>query len=185
MIVCPVCENPQAQGNVCDQCGKILVATKVPDLPPVSMPELEVTVHAGGRANVVSESMPELDVTRHRAGPDLPAQLVPDLDPSRTSVGEVAVQKMGEMDATRFEDAEPKTAAPVGAVTCRYCRNVQAEGLLCDKCGMRLPRVAAAPAALKLGGLDAQGLMKCTACGVQTLPDRRCGACGVFAATPE
>ncbi len=178
MIVCPVCEHPQAAGEACDNCGKQLVVAKLVAAPVTVLPELEETHHRGGQANVVSERLAELDQTQHLKGADLPAQALPELERTRAAdAGAVAVERMGEMDAGRFLDTEAKVAAPSGAVTCRYCRNVQADGMMCEKCGMRLPR-AAAPVAKKTGPA-ADGLVDCGSCGVRSLPGRRCASCGV------
>ena len=40
-------------------------------------------------------------------------------------------------------DDGQRTVLQVGAVTCRYCRNVQSTGSLCERCGMKLPQIVA------------------------------------------
>ncbi|NBD09360.1 MULTISPECIES: hypothetical protein [Corallococcus] len=181
MIICPVCDHVQSEGEECEGCGR-----RFPDLvnaPPAvvaPMPELELTHHAGGRAEVDAPPLPELDLTRLRSGPDLPAMSVPDLELTRSGdTGAVPVAPMMDLDTGRAQDDGVRTAAPVGAVTCRYCRHVQAEGLMCDGCGMRLPRArVAAPVAAKGRGADAGERIPCPSCHVLTYPGRACLACG-------
>jgi hypothetical protein len=180
MIICPVCDHVQSEGEECEGCGKRfpdLVNTQEPVVAPLA--ELELTHHAGGRVQVDAPALPELDLTRLRSGPDLPAMTVPDLELTQSGLtGEVAVAPMTDLDTGRAQDDGVRTAAPVGAVTCRYCRHVQAEGLLCDGCGMRLPRVkAAAPVAAKGKGAEGERV-HCPSCHVLVWPGRPCIACG-------
>ena len=64
MIICPVCEHPQAQGDECDQCGKRLVRPRPAPAAVAPMPELELTPHAGGKAPVAVERVADLEPTR-------------------------------------------------------------------------------------------------------------------------
>lgn len=179
MIICPVCDHVQSEGEECEGCGKRFPGRANIPAPAVSpLPELELTHHVGGRVPVDAPALPELDLTRLRSGPDLPAMTVPDLELTRSGVtGEVSVAVMTDLDTGRAQDDGVRTAAPVGAVTCRYCRHVQAEGLLCDGCGMRLPRVrAAAPVTAKRAGEGER--VPCPSCHVPAWPGRACVACG-------
>jgi hypothetical protein len=181
MIICPVCDHVQSEGEECEGCGKRFPGlTNIPAPAVAPLPELELTHHAGGRVPVDAPALPELDLTRLRSGPDLPAQAVPDLELTRSgATGEVPVAPMTDLDTGRAQDDGVRTAAPVGAVTCRYCRHVQAEGLLCDGCGMRLPRVrVAAPATAKRRGADEGERVPCPSCHVPTRPGRPCVSCG-------
>ncbi len=179
MIVCPVCEHSQVQGSVCDNCGKQLRAV-VTDEPLVArLAELEVTPHAGGQVAVPVERVADLELTQVRSGPDLPAQSLPELDRHQIAqVGAVQVERVAELDLGREQDDGVRTQAPVGAVTCRYCRTVQASGLFCDSCGMRLPKVdRAAAAAAAARASDATAFVIC-GCGAKAVPGSRCGSCG-------
>ncbi|WP_224249917.1 class I tRNA ligase family protein [Hyalangium gracile] len=185
MIICPVCEHQQAQGDECDNCGKKLQVPKVAAAVAVpTLPELEQTHHAGGRVAVDAPTLPELAHTRQEAGPDLPPQVVPDMETTRTApIDKVAVEAVPELDTGRAADDGVRTAAPSGAAVCRYCRNVQAEGMVCDRCGMRLPRVkpaaGAAPAGAK-GAANAEDVtwLPCQKCRTPTRPNKICTVCG-------
>ncbi|HYI00051.1 hypothetical protein [Hyalangium sp.] len=182
MIICPVCEHPQAQGDECDNCGKKLQVAKIAAAVAVpTLAELEQTHHMGGRVAVDAPVMAELDHTRQQAGPDLPAQSVQDLEVTRMApVDKVSVEAVPELDTGRAVDDGVRTAAPTGAVVCRYCRNVQAEGMVCDKCGMRLPRVRPTAAAKGPGGVSEEDLtwLPCKKCRTPTRPNKICTVCG-------
>lgn len=189
MIICPVCEHQQAQGDECDNCGKKLTAPRAVAAVAVAvLPELEQTHHAGGRAAVTAELLPELDFTRQKSGPDLPAQVLPEMETTRTApVDKVTVEAVPEMDTGRAQDDGVRTAAPTGAVVCRYCRNVQAEGLVCERCGMRLPRARTAPSAeAKKAGTDEDLNWKpCPKCRTPTRPNKLCTVCGTRVVVEE
>ncbi|MFP2911998.1 hypothetical protein ACLESD_44650, partial [Pyxidicoccus sp. 3LFB2] len=71
-----------------------------------------------------------------------------------------------------------------GAVVCRYCRNTQAQGMLCDHCGMRLPRArpaANATAGAKRPGGDEDAWLPCPTCHTPTRPGKTCAECGTRA----
>ncbi len=182
MITCPVCEHQQAQGNECDSCGKQLaVASPVP-LQLAPMAELEGTQISGGRAEVQVQAMADLEVTKLRGGPDLPAQVVADLDRTALEqVGEVTVEAVGDLDTGRAADDGQRTVLPTGAVTCRYCKNVQSEGSVCVKCGMKLPyvvRAAPGPAAPTSKQRAVTVWSRCRACGAKARAGEKCGDCG-------
>jgi ribosomal protein L32 len=182
MIICPVCEHPQAQGDECDNCGKKLQAPRAAAVAPVApLPELEQTQHAGGRVAVEAPPLPELDQTRQKAGPDLPPQVVQDLEATRAApIDKVSVEAVPELDTGRAVSDGVRTAAPTGAVVCRYCRNVQAVGMVCDRCGMRLPRVrpTAAAAGPTPGSTEELPWMPCPKCRTPNRPNKICTVCG-------
>lgn len=187
MIICPVCEHQQVQGDECDQCGKRLQAPRPVAVAVAPLPELEQTQVAGGRAAVQVEVVPELELTRQKAGPDLPLEAVPDL--ARTHVDKralaaVPVEQMPDMDTGRAEDDGVRTMAPIGPVVCRYCRNVQAEGMVCDRCGMRLPRARTeAPAQTRGASEEGSGWVSCPRCRSLNRPGRSCATCGTSLVT--
>lgn len=166
MIVCPLCEHQQAQGTECDGCGKVLVS--------------------GGAAKVEVSPLPELELSRVRAGPDLPAVRLPDLEATGApGVGPVPVQPLPELEAGRAPADGTRTAAPVGPVTCRYCRNVQAEGAVCERCGMRLPKLAAPVEARGPAPKGEAVWTRCRKCGAPAKGGERCGDCGHPVPMPE
>ncbi|MFL5348357.1 MAG: class I tRNA ligase family protein [Hyalangium sp.] len=190
MIICPVCEHQQAQGDECDNCGKKLQVPKVAAAAAVpTLPELEQTHHVGGRVAVEAPFLPELDHTRQQAGPDLPAQQVPEMETTRMApIDKVSVEAVPDMDTGRAADDGVRTAAPSGAVICRYCRNVQAEGMVCDRCGMRLSRVRpTAAAAPGKGGVATEDLtwLPCQKCRTPTRPNKICTVCGTRVVAAE
>lgn len=183
MIICPVCEHQQAQGAVCDNCGKQLVAVPAPPAFAAPMPELELTSLPGGNPAIPVQPIPDLELTRQRTGPDLPVQPVPELERHQApAIRGMQVERMADIDLGRAQDDGVRTAAPVGAVTCRYCRNVQAAGLFCDHCGMRLPKVQAAKP--QASAPSDTSLVIC-GCGAKAIIGRRCGSCGARTVAPE
>jgi hypothetical protein len=185
MIICPVCDHVQPEGTECDVCGRAFPKGTQPATAPVApLPELELTQIQGGRAPVEAPALPDLDLTRQKAGPDLPAQVVQDLELTRTGdPGAVPVEQLMDLDTGRAPDDGVRTAAPTGSVMCRYCRNVQAQGLLCDRCGMRLPRArVAAPAATAKGRTGEDDVwLDCTMCHTPVRPGKVCSECGTRA----
>lgn len=184
MIICPVCEHQQAQGDECDNCGKKLQVPRAVAVAVQTLPELEQTLHTGGRVAVDAPLIPELDSTRQKAGPDLPVQVVQDMETTRAApIDKVSVEVVTDLDTGRAADDGVRTAAPTGAVVCRYCRNVQAEGIVCDRCGMRLPKARPAPQAPAKGtGASASAedapWMPCQKCRTPTRPNKICSVCG-------
>jgi hypothetical protein len=181
MIICPVCEYQQAQGDECDQCGKKLQAPRPIAVAVTTLPELEQTQVAGGKVAVEVQAVPELELTRQKAGPDLPPEVVPDMAPThidKRAVAAVPVEQMPDMDTGRAEDDGVRTMAPIGPVVCRYCRNVQSEGLVCDKCGMRLPRAYTQPTAQARGASEGTLWKDCPRCRTPNRPGRTCTSCG-------
>jgi hypothetical protein len=182
MIICPLCDHVQPEGTECEVCGRAFPAPATDAAPVAPLAELELTLHTGGQAPVEVAALPELDLTRQKAGPDLPAQVVPDLELTRAGdTGAVPVAALPELDTGRAQDDGVRTAAPTGAVVCRYCRNVQAEGLLCDRCGMRLPRArpaASAVAGAKRRGGEDEDWTACPTCHSPVRPGKACSECG-------
>jgi len=86
-----------------------------------------------------------------------------------------------DLDSGRAAPAGAAAVAPTVA-TCRYCRNVQASGLFCDRCGMRLPW--AVPAAAETAGPGE--VRACRQCGERNPPPmERCGGCGALLTSEE
>ena len=185
MVICPVCEHRQLQGDECDMCGKRLTGLPVQAEPVAveAVPGLEATQLEGARAPVAPAApLPDLDLTGQPRAPDLPAGGLPELE--RTAGAPVAAAPTApvpDLEATHAPDDGVRTAAPEGAATCRYCRHVQLEGLVCDRCGMRLPRAlrrAAAP-------VGEEGFTQCRRCHMRTPVNRACPECGTIARVSE
>lgn len=186
MTVCPVCEHAQQFGLECEVCGKDLSALSglgaLPP-PPIAIErvlELEVTV-PDRVGDVALENFSELEqnaFARVEATPDR----TPDLETSRLApVGDVAVERVTDLAEDRAADDGVRTAAPQGQVTCRYCKNVQASGSLCERCGMKLPTA--------LKGLAPEvpvsEWVRCRACGAPGPVKERCRECGRVIEAPE
>jgi ribosomal protein L32 len=188
MIICPVCEHQQAAGFECDVCGKdlgaalgdgALLAPLAPDVP--RMPELEQT-GVELAANVPVTPMPELEAHQSAAGtPNVPTPLIPDLETTQPSTGDVPVVPMPELSLDRAEFVGQKAVAPTGQVQCRYCGNLQPTGKICDKCGMRLPRAGTVAGLSKL----ATDLVRCKECGSMGHLGERCKECGRIVVAKE
>lgn len=190
MVVCPVCEHQQAFGVECDVCGKDLGDLGGLGPPPVAEAKvegLEVTIPERV-GDVPIERVGELDAhIVDSAGITVAPEVVADLDVARASVGEVAVERVADLSVDRAPDDGQRTAAPTGAVRCRVCQNVQAEGLLCNVCGYRLPRTqvpivqaGVAPPRQTFS----RGDVRCRACGAPAVPGERCSECGALAPLP-
>jgi hypothetical protein len=180
-MICPVCEHQQDFGVECEVCGKELGGLGDLGPPPVTIQRvegLEATL-SENVGEVQVERVGELEVTRFAAVTVAPEQ-TPDVEhTSMASVGAVAVERMGELQVDRVPDDGQRTAIPEGPITCRYCRNVQATGTMCDRCGMRLP-IVAVPAAVVGTIIGGAGELKtrCRMCGAPAIGGQRCGDCG-------
>lgn len=182
MIVCPVCEHQQDFGVECDVCGKNLGGLDDLGPPPVQeqrLDGLEVTMHQPS-GEVPVERVGELEVTAH-APVQVAVEVTPDLELNRQAdAGPVAVQRMAEMQVDRVPDDGQRTVLPSGPITCRYCRNVQAAGSICERCGMKLPTVIVVPTVV--AGKLARGVepvkTRCRSCGAPATAGERCGDCG-------
>jgi hypothetical protein len=142
-----------------------LLPTEVLGLPIELPPGLEPTSTAPV-PEVPGEPLLGWEVTQMGAGPDVGAGGLLDLDTGRAA------------------PEGPPAVAP-SVVTCRYCRNVQASGLFCDRCGMRLPWAAPAAAAKAAGSAaDVEERRTCKRCGERSPASmERCGGCGALLQT--
>ncbi|MGZ3459004.1 MAG: hypothetical protein ACXU86_10935, partial [Archangium sp.] len=147
MIICPMCEHQQAEGIECEVCGKKLTAAAPVVVAVALLPELEQTQLAGGRAPVPVAAISDLELTAQPPVRGVAVQPVPELDTGRSAAaGNVLVEPMQDMDTGRELSDGQRTAVPTGPAVCRYCRNVQESGAVCDRCGMRLPKLRLARA---------------------------------------
>ncbi|QRK05865.1 hypothetical protein JQX13_37870 [Archangium violaceum] len=186
MIICPVCEHQQAQGTECEVCGKKLTAVGPVAVAVAPLAELEQTQIAGGRAPVPVAAIPDLELTARQAVRDIAVQPVPELDTGRsTSPGNVVVAPVQDMDTGRAASDGYRTAAPTGPVVCRYCRNVQERGAVCDRCGMRLPKVRLAQPEVASKLPQAGERTTCTKCHSPAHAGRACVTCGTLVPAAE
>lgn len=184
---CPVCDHEQAFGLECDVCGKDLGGLGALGPPPVAVAPLEgleATIPpAVGEVTV--ERLGELEATR-AAAVQVQVQELPDVDHNRAApVGDVPVERI-ELTVDRAPDDGVRVAPPTGAMTCRYCRNVQATGSICERCGMRLPLAIIVPQADGQAKRPAEPVhARCRACGAPATAGERCGDCGQWVAFPD
>lgn len=180
MIVCPVCEHQQVAGYECDVCGKDLgaslggsdlIAPPAPEVP--RLPELELPPNAAV-GEVAVQRMPELELNATLGLANVPTPAMPDLDTARAPAVAVPVERLADLAQDRAEFVGQKAQAPGASLQCRYCGTVQAQGAICDRCGMRLPRAAAGLAEDKLPA----ELVRCKFCGSPGHAGHRCKECG-------
>lgn len=188
MIICPMCEHQQAQGTECEVCGKKLFTTAPVAVAVTRLAELEQTQLAGGRAPVQTAAIPDLELTAQQAVREVAVQPVPELDTGRSAAaGNVVVAPVQDMDTGRALSDGLRTAAPTGPVVCRYCRNVQDIGNVCDRCGMRLPKARLAqPEASASGRLPQSGeRTTCPKCHTPGYAGRACVTCSTMIPAAE
>jgi hypothetical protein len=181
MIVCPVCENPQQEGLECGVCGKDLggVLGSMLDAPVVveRVPGLEVTIPERV-GEVPVERTEGVEVTSLPKVAEVPVERFAEFEQTATAkVGEIPVLPIEDLTEDRALDDGVRTAIPTGPLTCRYCRNQQLEGMVCDKCGMRLPIIpVAAPAGT--AKKPAEVIVRCKVCAAPAVAGKKCGECG-------
>ena len=125
------------------------------------------------------EPTPGLEPTLVAAVPEMPGE--PLLGWEATVVSPalaVAVAQLPDLDRGRATVEAGPPAVP-GPRRCRYCRNVQPTGLLCNRCGMSLAPVQSERTDLPAATAD--GRVRCPRCGERTPIEReRCGGCGAL-----
>ncbi len=177
MIICPVCENQQAAGDECTVCGKVFKRTDVAAAPAERVEGLEPTLPER-QPEVPIERVADIDPGRFEKV-DAPPEATPGLElNAQAPAGAVPVERLGDLTEDRAADDGVRVALPTGAVACRYCGNQQAEGLICDRCGMRLPARAAAPATSAKGRTNEGEAVRCQQCGARAVAGQRCKDCG-------
>lgn len=177
MLVCPVCEHSQTQGAECELCGRHfkrrdVVPDEVPPLaglepthfesgeatPAELPPGFELTriaaTDGGPQVEVAGDSSDWLDPTACEQVPDIPAELL-------------------EIERAVSEDSDVPPLMDLSPPVCRYCQEPAPVGAaLCEKCGMSLPRVRAAPPPEEAGQMR-----RCRSCGGANA-GQRCMVCG-------
>jgi len=176
MITCPLCEHQQEGGDECQACGRRLsgpgaVAVRIPRLEG-----LEPTVLLEHPADVSPDLVPGLEPTRHAA---VEVAVLPpaEIEPTRAAPVEVAVEVAPGLERTAAEPIPggARTELPVAPV-CRYCRTPALPGeVLCGRCGMKLPVLAAPDAPPSMLPPE----IRCPACGTLS-PGSICTGCGTL-----
>jgi len=177
---CPVCEAP-VTGWMCEVCGKQVGPSPGASSLTVPLEGLEGTQLPPDGFGVTIEATPGLEPTATGPVPEIPGEPLADWEATRSGiVPDVGAGGMDDLDPGRAAPEGPPVVVPAVA-TCRYCRNVQASGLFCDRCGMRLPwRVTAAPST----AVESTERRVCKRCGERTpVPMERCGGCGALLET--
>jgi hypothetical protein len=141
MIVCPVCEHPQAEGAECEVCGRPLreLGVSVPAVP--RLPGIEPTrLDWEDDPFALPDALAELEPTATMPV-DVPEVAAPDLEPTRAAPVDVEATALPDIERTAAP-REDERAAPL-VVVCRYCRTPALPGeRICGRCGMRLPVTA-------------------------------------------
>jgi hypothetical protein len=186
-MICPVCEHQQEFGFECEVCGKDLGGIDMLGPPPVApqtVEGLEQTL-MGPVGDVPLETLGDLSVTRYDAAPDGPIERLADVEATgQAAVGVVPLEAVPDFQTDRVADDGVRTLLLDGPQPCRYCRHVQAEGAVCDRCGMRLPRGAdAVPLVVGTGAEPVK--RRCPTCGAPGLAGERCSECGREVPFPE
>jgi hypothetical protein len=122
--------------------------------------------------------MEDLEVTSAPALPPAPTQAMDELElTGMPPQAPVPAEKIAELEVGRYQDPDPKTPERAdGSVACRYCGQAQKGGLVCERCGMRLPNP------LKAGAGTLEGTAgRCRSCGSLVSAGSRCGECGTLA----
>ena len=189
MIVCPVCENHVELGFECEVCGKDLSGA-LGSLPPApvtiqKMADLEVTIPERV-GEVPIERAPDVEVTAFAKAGEVASAPMPDFEKTvADKIGEIPVLPIDDISEDRVPDDGVRTAIGTGPLTCRYCKNVQAAGSICDKCGMKLPQVAVAAVAAGTKKKKLDVWTRCRACAAPALGGENCRECGRPVPMPE
>ncbi len=188
MIVCPVCETQVDFGFECEVCGKDLSAA-LGALPPLpvriqKMVELEVTI-PDRVGDIPIERAADVEVTAFAKTGAVLAPTIADFEKTGADkVGEVPVLPIDDMSEDRVPDDGSRTAISTGPLTCRYCKTLQQAGTICERCGMKLPRLAVA-AAVDSKKKKLEVWTRCRACAAPALGGEHCRECGHEVPMPE
>jgi len=176
MITCPLCEHQQEGGDECQACGRRLSGPGVLAVPIPRLEGLEPTTLLEHPADVPPDLVPGLEPTRH---PPVEVAAVPpaEIEPTRAAPVEVAVEVAPGLERTAAEPVpgEARAELPVAPV-CRYCRTPAFPGeVLCGRCGMKLPVLAAPDSPPSPLAPET----RCPACGTLS-PGSICTGCGTL-----
>lgn len=196
MIVCPVCETHVDLGFECPTCGKdlsgVLGAMPPPPVAVQRIADLEVTIPERV-GDVAVEVAPGVEASRYEATGEVVAAPMADMEKTVADpIGDVGpVLPLDELSEDRVVDDGVRTAVPTGPLTCRYCKTVQTQaGAMCERCGMKLPTFAQAPAAAGAAPAakrkkEAVRNTRCKSCGAPAVGGEPCRECGRPVPEPE
>ncbi len=176
MQLCPLCEAPVVAA-VCEVCGHCFTAPRTAEAPVSPLLDLDVQLTAAGPTPV--SALSDLEPTRFPAA--VVAEEWSEVEWERSQMAaapDIVAGGLADLDTGREVSTSARTPPNVGPVTCRYCRNVQASGLLCERCGLRLPW--AQP--VSPGPSESGALVRCAQCGARTHAGQRCSSCGMLPA---
>ena len=175
MTACPVCETPIPPAALeCATCGHIFHHAAV-DASIAPLAELEPT--SAKDLDVPVEATPGLEATAFEGVPNPAAEVIADLETTATGAVQVGFDATPDLEPTRISEDDLPTAVPT-VIRCRYCGTEgQAQGLFCDRCGMRLPRLGDAVAEEEGDAPVPEGT-KCRVCSGRMFAAGRCTECG-------
>lgn len=191
MIVCPVCETTVDLGFECPTCGKdlsgVLGAMPPPPVTIQRIADLEVTI-PDRVGEVAVEAAPGVEGTMLEKVGEVAAVALPDMEKTvQDRLGDIGpVLPIDDMTEDRVVDTT-KTPVQTGPLTCRYCKTVQTQpGTICEKCGMKLPAIAAPPVAAAAPTRKKVDLAaRCRSCGAPGIGGENCRECGRLVPIPE
>lgn len=187
-VTCEVCETVQIPASVCSECG--MAMRLPPGVAPTGdpaierMPELELTSFESVEA-LPAEAIPDLDPTIEAPAPDAPVEFVPDVEATAHPEGEYS--PFDEDPSDDLDSVVPdieRTTLPFGRRTpapesqpqfCPYCGHEQATGRLCDACGRSRTRILPNRTGVTEDDLP---LFRCLGCGALVPHTVRCRECG-------
>ncbi|MHB8418645.1 MAG: hypothetical protein ACYDCL_11245 [Myxococcales bacterium] len=183
MEPCPVCETPHPPGALeCVTCGRVFAAAAAA-IAAARLPELEPTALVTAAVAVPPELVPGLEVTSlgDAAAVPLAPQVVPGLETTMlpAPASAVAVESLPDLERTV---QDPVGGPSPRVVICRGCGATgQAQGLYCDRCGMRLSRPPPEDLLTPVEGepLEEGAATQCRACGARRIVNGICADCGV------
>jgi hypothetical protein len=186
MITCPLCEHQQPSGFECEVCGKELGGLSALGPPPAREERLEGLEPnaAAPQGEVPVDRLEGLEPSRFEAVVPAPGEAVEGLELDREApIGEVPLEVFDDLTPDRAPDDGQRTVLATDAVTCRYCRQVQAPAASCARCGMSLPRLQPSEEGVILGTVE-EVAARCRACGAPGRAGQRCGDCGTLVPFP-
>ncbi len=193
MPVCPLCHHTQAQGAECEECGKLLAVGKRAEIPILPLDELESARFDAEPAPPVQVA-PMPDQERHQVGPtpDVAAGGMEELERHvMLPFDPMFLETIEGIDRGREQDDGVRTVLSSAQVFCRYCKTPATTGVMCERCGMRLPRRAGvgppapAPAESKASTTGEAAWTRCRTCGAPAKGGLKCGDCGRDVPMPE
>ena len=178
MRPCPICEAP-VSGWLCEVCGKQVGPSPASADLTAPLEGLEATQLPADGLGLALEPPLGLEPTGTGPVPEMPGDPLLGWEATHTAVGpDVQAGGLPDLDPGRAPPDATRSAVPTAA-TCRYCRNVQASGLFCDRCGMRLPWASPAAAVPTRRQAAEDEWRACRRCGERSpMSMERCGACG-------